>query len=98
MIPAVREFEEGDAVAVAEVIRASAPYWLVTAELIRWQAAAAPRQRFQLLVAEVTAWSSVRPTGLHESAERAGLRERQHASDRRGREPGSALLAAAEER
>ncbi|MFE9693954.1 GNAT family N-acetyltransferase [Micromonospora sp. NPDC005806] len=104
----VRPFRPADAPAVAGVLRAAAPYQLVTPELIAWQAASAPAaERYALLVAEDDSRSEsageplgVARTGLlHESAEPGlGFANVSVHPGRRGRGAGAALLAAAERR
>ncbi|MGC1214384.1 MAG: GNAT family N-acetyltransferase [Micromonospora sp.] len=102
MTPAVRAFRPTDAPAVADLLRAGAPYQVVTAELIGWQAVSSPpAERYALLVAEHAGeLVGVARTGvLHESAEPGlGFANVTVHPQRRGRGAGSALLSAAEER
>ncbi|SBT44188.1 GNAT family N-acetyltransferase [Micromonospora auratinigra] len=101
---AVRPFRAADAPAVAEVLCTAAPHHLVTAELIGWQASAAPAaERYALLLAEdpeTGALLGVARTGLlFESAEPGlGFLNLGVLPRYRGRGAGGALLAAAEER
>ena len=102
MTPAVRAFRPADAPAVADLLRAGAPYQVVSAELIEWQAVSSPpAERYALLVAEHAGeLVGVARTGvLHESAEPGlGFANVTVHPRRRGRGAGAALLAAAEER
>lgn len=102
MTVALRAFAPADAPAVAAVLRSAAPYQVVTAELIRWQARWSPlAERYALLVAESAGeLIGVARTGLlHESAEPGlGFANLTVHPQRRGRGAGSALLAAAEQR
>ena len=102
MTVVIRPFRSADARAAAEVLRAGAPYHVVTPELLAWQATSAPgAERHALLVAECTGeLPGIARTGLpHESAEPGlGFANVTVIPAAAGRGAGAALLAAAEER
>lgn len=102
MTVTLRAFAPADAPAVAAVLRSAAPYQVVTAELVGWQARSSPpAERYALLVAESAGeLIGVARTGLlHESAEPGlGFANLTVHPEWRGRGAGSALLAAAEQR
>ncbi|MEU6075335.1 GNAT family N-acetyltransferase [Micromonospora sp. NPDC047074] len=101
MVLTVRAAGPSDTTPVAGLLRAARPHLVVTPELLAWQAAGKPAERFGMQVAEAGGGiAGVARTGLlHESAEPGlGFVNLVVRPGERGRGIGSALLAAAEER